>query len=563
MTQTSGIEPIKSIEGTEHQSLDLFAAAQQWSERPRFHLPLKDSPDTTYQTVYWKDYARDTEKLANFLTSIVPIGGKVAMLGQTSYPWIVAYSAIQTVRGVVVPIYLASKGDLIGYFLEHSESTALCCDLAFLDTLRPLSLAQVAQIIVLDANTEQLPKDFPIPLTAYAEALAHTPQTSDMGKARLAEAQSSDLATIIYTSGTTGLPKGVMLSHANLAASSTDWIQLNGPHIPEQAVDLHWLPLSHAFGIGAIMLGNKLGWQSYFASPKNVMDTFDHIKPHTFLSVPAYWEKLYLKVQEHGGHQAAFDQVTGGRLCFGLSGGAGLKKEIKQGFYDLGLLLIEGYGLTECSPTLTMNRYDRFNFDSVGVPYPSVEIKLAEDGEILAKGPNVFVGYYKNEAATQETFDPEGWFKTGDVGRWTEDGFLQIIDRKKEILVTSGGKNIPPQNIERCFQDNPYIQHLIVYGDGKKYLTAMATLEEVAVRKTLADHQTPWEQLVNSETVKTLIDTQIQQVNNELASFETLKKVWINPQPLSIEDDLLTSSLKPRRKAIYTRYAEPLEALYR
>lgn len=547
---------------TEHQSLDLFAAAQQWSELPRFYLPQEEVKDGTYQTIYWKDYAQDTEKLADFLTQMVPVGGKVAMLGQTSYPWIVAYCAIQTVRGVVVPIYPASKGDLISYFLDHSESKALCCDLAFLETLRPLNLAQVEQVIVLDANAEQLPKDFPLPLTAYGDALAQT-DTTGKGKARLAEAESSDLATIIYTSGTTGLPKGVMLSHSNLAASSKDWIQLNGPHIPEQAVDLHWLPLSHAFGIGAIMLGNKLGWQSYFASPKDVMDKFDSIKPHTFLSVPAYWEKLYLKVQDHGGDQAAFDKVTGGRLRFGLSGGAGLKKEIKQGFYDLGLLLIEGYGLTECSPTLTMNRYDRFNFDSVGVPYPSVEVKLAEDGEILAKGPNVFVGYYKNEEATRDTFDNEGWFKTGDVGRWTEDGFLQIIDRKKEILVTSGGKNIPPQNIERCFQDNPYIQHLIVYGDGKKYLTAMATLEESAVRKALQDSDTPWDTLVNSEAVKNLVDAQIQKVNGELASFETLKKVWINPNVLTVEDDLLTSSLKPRRKAIYTRFAEPLEALYR
>lgn len=541
----------------EHQSLDLFAAAEKWSDLPRFFLPQQDD---TYETIYWKDYARDTTALANFLTQAVESGDKVAMLGQTSYPWIVAYSAIQTVRGVVVPIYPASKGELISYFLEHSESTVLCCDQAFLATLQDLNLAHLKQIIVLDAQNN-LPTDFPRPLVAYREALSQG-QESKAAAERLAQAESSDLATIIYTSGTTGLPKGVMLSHANLAASSKDWIQLNGPHIPEQAVDLHWLPLSHAFGIGAVMLGNQLGWQSYFANPKDVMDKFESVKPHTFLSVPAYWEKLYLKIQDQGGDAAAFARVTGGRLCFGLSGGAGLKKEIKEGFYALGLLLIEGYGLTECSPTLTMNRYERFNFDSVGVPYPSVQVTLAEDGEILAKGPNVFVGYYKNEEATRDTFDAEGWFKTGDVGRWTEDGFLQIIDRKKEILVTSGGKNIPPQNIERRFQDNPYIQHLIVYGDGKKYLTAMVTLEESAIRKHFNDTESPWETLAQSEAVEHLINTQIQQINQELASFETLKKVWINPQVLTIEADLLTSSLKPRRKAIYARYAEPLEALY-
>lgn len=544
----------------EHQSLDLFAAAKKWSDLPRFFLPTENDSNR-YTPVKWDAYAKDTEHLADFLTQNLDVGGKVAMLGQTSYAWIVAYSAIQTARGAVVPIYPASKGDLISYFFAHSEATVLCCDKAFLETLRPLNLAELKQIIVLDASTRSdLPEDFPLPLIPYGEALIQG--ESGQAMARLEKAQSSDLATIIYTSGTTGLPKGVMLSHANLAASSGDWIQLNGPHIPEQAVDLHWLPLSHAFGIGAIMLGNKLGWQSYFSSPKEVMDKFEHVKPHTFLSVPAYWEKLYLKIQDQGGDKAAFDKVTGGRLCFGLSGGAGLKKEIKEGFYKLGLLLIEGYGLTECSPTLTMNRYDRFNFDSVGVPYPSVQVKLAEDGEILAKGPNVFVGYYKNEEATRDTFDEEGWFKTGDVGRWTDDGFLQIIDRKKEILVTSGGKNIPPQNIERRFQDNPYIQHLIVYGDGKKYLTAMVTLEEAAVRKALQDTDSDWKTLTQSEALQTLIDTQVKNVNQDLASFETIKKVWINPQVLTVEDDLLTSSLKPRRKAIYARYAEPLEALY-
>ncbi len=536
-----------------HQSLDLFEAAKKWGDRARFYLPNAD----TYDVVLWQDYARDTEQLADFLTQQVAVGDKVAMLGQTSYEWIVAYCAIQTVRGVVVPIYPASKGDLIAYFLEHSEANTLCCDRAFLETLKSVDLAGVKQIIVLDSD--DLP-DFKVPLISYAEAMKQA--VSGEGKARLKDAQSEDIATMIYTSGTTGLPKGVMLSHANLAASSNDWISLNGPHIPDHAVDLHWLPLSHAFGIGAVMLGNKMGWQSYFAHPKEVMNKFEAVKPHTFLSVPAYWEKLYLKIQAAGGDKAAFEQVTGGRLTFGLSGGAGLKKEIKEGFYALGLLLIEGYGLTECSPTLTMNRYDRFNFDSVGVPYPSVDIKLAEDGEILAKGPNVFVGYYKNEAATRDTFDEDGWFKTGDVGRWTEDGFLQIIDRKKEILVTSGGKNVPPQNIERRFQDNPYIQHLIVYGDGKKYLTAMATLEEAAVRKALDDSDTPWEELLKTEALQQLVDAQIQQVNGELASFETIKKVWINPRELSIEDDLLTSSLKPRRKAIYARYEQPLEALY-
>lgn len=539
-----------------HQSLDLFDAAQQWGEQIRFFIPTADS----YQTVDWQTYAQQTRQLGGLLTHSVQTGEKVAILGQTSYEWIVAYSAIQSVRGVVIPIYPASKGDMISYFLEHSEAKVLFCDASFLPTLNGISLGQVSHIVLLDQPKGR--EDVKLPVLGFQEALERGQADIPAFEQQLSTVSAQDLATIIYTSGTTGLPKGVMLSHRNLQSSANDWIQLNGPMIPEHAVDLHWLPLAHAFGIGAIMLGNRLGWQTYFANAKEVMDKFDSVKPHTFLSVPAYWEKLYLKIQAAGGDKAAFEKVTGGRLQFGLSGGAGLKKDIKQGFYDLGLLVIEGYGLTECSPTLTMNRKDKFNFESVGVPYPSVQVKLAEDGEILAKGPNIFQGYYKNEQATQEAFDDEGWFKTGDVGRWTDEGFLQIIDRKKEILVTSGGKNVPPQNIEQRFQDNPYIQHLIVYGDGKKFLTAMVTLEEQAVRAKLNAPQTSWNELVSSQAVKNLVDDQIAVVNKELASYETIKKVWINPTPLSVEDNLMTASLKPRRKAIYERYGAKLEQLY-
>lgn len=541
-----------------HQSVDLFEAIAQHGDAPRFHLP--DASHSNYTPVSWSQYGNDVKALGGFLTRKVSADDKVAVLGQTSYEWIVAYCAIQSVRGVVVPIYPASKAELIEYFLEHSDAKVLISDKAFLKELAGVNLAGVEEVILLDDTSGR--EDFKVPVYGLGQAQELGLGLNDKFDAAFASVSAEDLATIIYTSGTTGLPKGVMLTHANLEASAHDWISLNGPMIPDNSIDLHWLPLAHAFGIGAIMLGNRLGWQSYFATPKNVLEKFAEIKPHTFLSVPAYWEKLYLGIQAAGGDREAFDKVSGGRLVFGLSGGAGLKKEIKEGFHELGLLVIEGYGLTECSPTLTMNRRDKFNFDSVGVPYPSVQVKLAEDGEILAKGPNIFRGYFKNEEATKEAFDAEGWFKTGDVGRWTEDGFLKIIDRKKEILVTSGGKNVPPANIEHTFQDNPYIQHLVVYGDGKKFLTALVTLEEGPVRQAIGDQDTAWNELQQSDAVKKFVDEQIVAGNQKLASYETIKKVWISPKPLTVEDNLLTSSFKIRRKAIYERYGAELEALY-
>jgi long-chain acyl-CoA synthetase len=539
-----------------HQSHDLFAGIARWQDQPRFLLPEGEG----YRPISWNQYGRDVKALGGFLVPRLETQEKIAVLGNTSYAWIVAYSAIQSIRGIVVPIYPASKGDLIEYFLDHSESRLLFCDAAFLKTLSQIQLGKIEKVILLEGEAGE--HTLSVPVVPFAQALEQGLSEAEAFESRLAEVQGADMATIIYTSGTTGLPKGVMLSHSNLEASSHDWISLNGPHIPENAVDIHWLPLSHAFGIGAIMLGNCLGWQSVFASPKDVLEKFASVQPHTFLSVPAYWEKLYLQIQQAGGDKAAYEKVTGGRLRFGLSGGAGLKKEIKEGFHQLGLLVIEGYGLTECSPTLTMNRHDHFNFDSVGVAYPSVELKLAEDGEILAKGPNVFKGYYKDPDATAGAFDEEGWFKTGDVGQWLEGGFLKIIDRKKEILVTSGGKNVPPQNIERKFQDNPYIQHLIVYGDGKKFLSALVTLEESALRKALNDSDSPWESLCQSEAAYALAMEQVNAVNQELASFETLKKIWICPRPLTVEDNLLTASFKARRKAIYERYGAELENLY-
>jgi long-chain acyl-CoA synthetase len=240
------------------------------------------------------------------------------------------------------------------------------------------------------------------------------------------------------------------------------------------------------------------------------------------------------------------ETVTGGRLRFCLSGGAGLKVEIKQQLHAAGLLVIEGYGLTETSPTLTLNRPSAFRFDTVGKVLPSVQLKLDDDGEILARGENVFSGYYKDPEATANAFTADGWFRTGDVGRWTDDGFLQIIDRKKDILVTAGGKNVPPANIEARFVDDPVIERVVVYGDARPYLVAA-----VWVRPE-----------VPAEERAQLAAQSIETVNAQLARYETIKRYFIVDAPLTVEDGTLTSSLKLRRKAVYERMRAKFEALY-
>ncbi|MBC7476088.1 MAG: long-chain fatty acid--CoA ligase [Candidatus Sericytochromatia bacterium] len=540
-----------------HLAHDLVIAAKKWGDLPRFYIPENND----YKAVSWNEYAEKVKLIAGFLVSEgLDIQDKVSVLGQNSFNWCITHLGIQSVRGVLVPIYPASQPDLLEYFLAHSDSKILFCDSSFLPIISKIDRSKIEKIVTLDDKEI----DTDLPVITFSNALKIGQKYLTQVEKILDSALDSDITAIIYTSGTTGLPKGVMLTHANAQSSAADWISLNSENIPENAIDLHWLPLSHSFGSGSIMLGNRLGWQSYFVSHKELIGKLAELKPHLLLSVPAYWEKIYnmMQTSDSSDMKANFDKITGGRMTFGLSGGAGLKKEIKQGFHDIGFLVIEGYGLTECSPTLTMNRKDKFDFDSVGVPYPSVELKLADDGEILAKGPNIFAGYYKDETSTLGAFDQDGWFKTGDVGRWTEDGFLQIIDRKKEILVTSGGKNIPPQNIERMFQDNIYINHFVVYGDGKKYLTALITINEDDVRKKLNAQNLSADDLLKSVELHNLIEEQVANVNKNLPSYETIKKFWICPEQLKVEDNLLTSSLKIRRKAIYEKYREKLEGLY-
>jgi long-chain acyl-CoA synthetase len=285
------------------------------------------------------------------------------------------------------------------------------------------------------------------------------------------------------------------------------------------------------------------------------------VKPTVFFSVPSHWEKLSIQAMHEPTPAARlekFKAVTGGKLKFCLSGGAGLKREVKDFFYSCGVLIIEGYGLTETSPTLTLNRPDAFRFDTVGKVVPSVEVKLAEDGEILARGPSVFLGYHKDAEATAAAFTADGWFMTGDVGRFTEDGFLQIIDRKKDILVTAGGKNVPPANIELRFRDDPYIANVVVYGEAKKFLVAGVWLNEEAVAAHLGDVAPEGRDAAR----RALVQKRIDQANSELASYETLKKFAILSEPLTVENELLTPSLKVRRKKVYERFKDEFEALY-
>jgi len=562
----------------------VFDSLEQRRARPRFMIPGENGD---WQAVTWGAFAEQISRIALFLEAVgLKSTERAAIYAPNRVEWLSAAYGIQAAGGVMVPIYPASTADQACYVIEHGDAKVL-----FVDTAPLLAnvfqawadCAAVERIVLLDdaldafAVLAEVRERSEVSLPSPSEVepkLIKLSRALKLGAAREAESpeafdqlmDSVDLdqpGLMLYTSGTTGKPKGVPLTHRNAAVNGRDWLESNAPLLDEGAVDLLWLPMSHIFGLGEASAGNILGFLTYLTDPISVLGQLPEVAPAVFMSVPAYWEKLAGAVKDlpdRDARRAKLAELTGGKLRFCLSGGAGLKQEVKELFHDCGVLIIEGYGLTECSPTLTLNRPEAFRFDSVGRPYPSVELKLAEDGEILARGPSVFGGYHKDPAATAEVFTEDGWFKTGDVGRLTDDGYLQIIDRKKEILVTAGGKNVPPANVELRFADDPIFQHVVLYGDGKKFLSAGIWLNPEAIDARLAE-----ENVTNgdrAEAIKALVQAGVDQANAALARFEQIKKYHIMDAPLTVARGLLTSTLKVRRKKVYEAFQDQFEAMY-
>jgi long-chain acyl-CoA synthetase len=543
----------------------------------RFRVPQRDG---SVREVSFGEHAAHVERVAAWLLDIgMGPQDRAAIFAPNRVEWMEAALGIQAAGGAMVPVYASNTAEQAAYVVSHSDARVVFVDTAALIE-RVLdawpSYEHVERIVVLGSGPDPLqlaqarrqagkvtPADDELrarfvgwgEVQARGEALLKL----DAGKVSrvLSNIPLDHWGLMLYTSGTSGDPKGVPLTHNNVAVNGADWYRIFYPLVEEFDVDLLWLPFSHIFGLGEANIGNALAWTSTLVDPASVLAKLPEVRPTVFMSVPAYWEKLATLAQAAppNEQQERLRQITGGRLRFCLSGGAGLKREVKEFLASCGLVVMEGYGLTECSPTLTLNRPDDYRFDSVGKPLPSVELRLAEDGEILARGPSVFGGYHKLPLATAEIFTHDGWLKTGDVGRFTEDGFLQIIDRKKDILVTAGGKNIPPANIERLFQDDPYIAYAVVYGDGKRFVTAGLWLDPAAVAEQLGEH-------APAEAVEALVAERVALVNGRLAHHEAIRRYAVIDSPLTVEGGLLTPTLKVKRKKVWEAFRSVFEGLY-
>lgn len=586
----------------------IFANAGKYGKKPA----LRTKQMGGYKEISWSELASQTESMALGLLDLgIQPGDRVAILSESRPEWAIADLGILSAGAVTVPIYTSLTTEEIRYILKDARVHAVFVSTTdLMAKVLPLQEELDLKLILFES-----PYRISGPCVWWFGELlgvGHTtgPQMRETLPEFLKNASAEDTASIIYTSGTTGQPKGVMLTHRNFLSNC----EAIGRHLPidEKDSSLSFLPLSHVFErtTGYYFVLSVGGTITYAESVEKVGENLLEVKPTILIAVPRFYEKMLEKIQEKVRNSSKIKQVIfrwavnigrrwaarktasgqtppflslqyrladllvfrkikarmGGLLRFCISGGAPLSKEIGEFFYASGIMILEGYGLTETSPVITANQPDHFRFGTVGRLLPGVEVRIAEDGEILARGPNIMKGYFNNPKATEEALDAEGWFHTGDIGRFDPDGFLEITDRKKDLIKTSGGKMVAPQYLEAAFKSDSLIDDCVVIGDRRKYLSALIVpniqrLEGFAKKSSLryADAK----ELVALPEIKTLLWESAVRVNKNLAPFEQIKKITLLAEPFTLAGGTLTPTLKIKRRVIAERYANQIEAMYR
>jgi len=570
--------------------------------------------DGVWKTLTWKEVGQAVRELAAGLLALGrKKGDAVGILSASRAEWVHADFAIFSVGCVTIPIYPTYPADLIQYIVNDAGVRTLFVE----DTTQLAKVLEVQgkmegleQIILIQAEAGKTPN----PWVQTWEQLRRLGRDSldrvrSELEARRAGGRSDDVATIVYTSGTTGPPKGVVQTHGNHMAALDSAAQTTS--IAEGDVHLLFLPLAHSFARLEAFIGIHRGLTTAFAENiDKLRDNLPEVRPHFLCSVPRVFEKVYAGVlakAEAGSplkkkifrwavgvgkevsrlkqagkpvpgllafkyriaSKLVFSKMhaaLGGRLRFAVSGGAPLSREIAEFFHAAGILILEGYGLTETCPVLTNNREDKFKFGSVGLPLPGEEIRIAPDGEILGRGGNIAKGYFKKPDATAEVFLADGWFATGDIGTLDEDGFLFITDRKKDLIVTAGGMNIAPQNIENLLKGDPFVSQVMVYGDRRPFPVALITLnpdELTAFAKAEGILTPDSAALTRHPRVVERVSRIVEERNGELQSYAKIKKFTILAGDFTVENGFLTPTLKVKRKVIRDKYQDALDQLYR
>ena len=576
-------------------------AVQKYGDRPAQRYKAGEE---------WKDisYAQLGEAVKEVALGLVDLGvepgDKVSILAHTRPEWTDACFGILTAGGTLVTIYQTNSAAECQYVLEHSDSRAVFVE----------DGEQLAKIREVEGNCPELehvivmePGDAELGDAVSLEQLRERGRgrTDEEWQARYEGAGPDDICLYIYTSGTTGPPKGCLLSHRNYRAITDSVVSQSV--IEEGDSTYLFLPLAHAFAIliqfATLELGATIAYWSRDA--KKIIPDLVEVSPSYFPSVPRMFEKIYTlatsnapdkeqlrqavvvgvkvrQMREAGQEvppelQAGFDQAEealyknvrglfGANIREAVTGAAPIAPEILEFFYACGVPVMEGYGMTETATSATVNRPagNEFRFGSVGKPMLGVEVRIGDDGEVLIKGPNIFQGYYKNESATSETLEGE-WLHTGDLGRLDEDGFLYITGRKKDIIITAGGKNITPANLENGLKQNRWISQAVVVGDRRPYLIALITLdpeEAPALAEQLGIEGADPADLARDERVRAEIQEAVDEVNSHVGPVEQIKRFEILPEDLSQEGGELTPTLKVKRNVVHEKQAGLIDEVY-
>jgi len=560
------------------------------------------------------DVKNTVQNIASGLRSIdVGLGDNVAILSTNSPRWAMSDFGIICNGSATVTVYPTLLPAQIEYILNNSDSKVVFVENQ--DQLNKINeikdnLTTLKHIVVMDDSLSESTDDSSNFLDFLDKGLKYE-QNNNFSLAEISkEIKEDDLLTIIYTSGTTGNPKGVMLTHKNLISNVLATINMADLKSSDNHSFLSFLPLSHVLErMTGHFTGFALGCTVYYAeSIETVADNLGETNPSIVVSVPRLFEKMYNKINDglktapsirrkifkwaySVGEQTAHirDKSTltgltkikfnlanklvyskvrgrlGGNIRFFVSGGAPLSKEVAEFFSYLNITILEGYGLTETSPVLTSNTEEELKFGTVGKPIFNVDIKIADDGEILAKGPNIMKGYYKNDEATKESIDSDGWFYTGDIGEFDEDGFLKITDRKKSLIVTSGGKNIAPAPLENALITSVYIEQVVAIGDKRNFISALITPNFEALEGYLKSKGhgslSPSEMVSHQDTLD-LYSSEVEERMVDFPQYEKIKKFTVCDRLFELERNELTPSLKIRRKAVNENFRDVIDLMY-
>lgn len=535
---------------------------------PRIALRYKNNG--LYRNLTWDAYRSQADAAAAGLIELgVEVGDRVSLFSPNRYEWMIADRSIQSAGAVNVPLHAPLSPKQVEYQVSHSEARGIFvsdqaqADKVFevLDGLPNLEFVVAFEHIQAPAKLQAL----------TWEGLKHRGwQTGETGEAEITKREEKvgpeDLATIIYTSGTTGNPKGVVLTHGNLVSNTINTLEITD--VGSEDILLSWLPYSHIYARTCDLYVTTLAGMTV-ALGENVdalLMNLAETQPTWMTSVPRFYEKVWGHVEQLPAEQQkiALHKLFGRRIKQLSSGGAPLPKHVCEGFFAADLPLLEGYGLTETSPVLSFNKLDDYRIGTVGKPIPGVEFKIAEDGEILTRGPQVMKGYWKNPEATAEAI-VDGWFHTGDVGFIDDDGFLTITDRKKDLIITSGGKNIAPSELERILVSDVFIDQAVVYGDGRNFVSALLvpSFPHLELRaKQLGVELDVQDEFIRNPELLEFYAERVNKVMESVSNPERVKKFLLLGRPFTLESDELTATLKVRRRHIIQKYEQQLAGLY-